>query len=243
MKPRIIINFLWIVLITFTSCDEIKKAYNETMTGKTTLPDNTEEVNNETVEVYNQLIDKYFAELAPVQVENIKEIASRNLEKWHKKEVTLLLQPQKLDEIQADLYRFMDTEEVMLYSTALYVDDNRVRVTAINPKNKEAADWYWYETETCKWSKKEPYKLSKRDLDKIDENVFPLSSLRFSTAHFVFLEGLKRLAGKEGAEMPATVYFFRFPHRKYWNMSLKSDRADYTLEANEEGRITKFEQK
>lgn len=254
MKLKFILAFLVIGLIAFTSCDEVKKAYHDTFKSSEEKQNDLAEIfsgnssdrkevkaKRALIEEYSRLLDAQLPELNENKKDKMLEIISRDIDKRRRTEVSLLFLPEKLDEIQAGLYHFLNTEEVSLYSSALFVEDDRVRVTAVNPNNENEVDWYYYETKTGKWRKEDPVKLSRQDMERMDEKEFPLSSIKLSTAHTVFFEALKLLTEIEGAELPSSLTYYHHSHKKYWNVTLSGSRADYKLEADVDGRITKFE--
>jgi len=259
MKRKILLVSLFVGMLLFTSCDKVKNAFSETFGNEENrqkeLSDafnsprslsssrgkQREQTLEEALKEFRTVVDKSGSEFDKKQMEAVEQMVKKDMEKWNNTEISLLFQPDKLEEIQKELYQFLKTDEVKLYSGAIFVEDDRVRVVAINPQNKNEADWYWYETKTGKWRKEDPKKLSKSDMENIDKKTYLYSSINLRTAHKVYTEALKRLADVEGAELPSGPIFYHHPHKQYWSMRLSGARADYSLEADIDGNVIKFE--
>lgn len=259
MKRKFLLVSLLLGMLFFTSCDKVKNAFSETFGNeKNRQKELSDAFNNpgslssssgkqrektleEALKEFRAIVDESGSEFDKKQMEAVEQMVKKDMEKWNNTEISLLFQPDKLERIQKELYQFLKTDEVMIYSGAIFVEDDRVRVVAINPQNKNEADWYWYETKTGKWRKEDPKKLSKSDMENIDKKIYPFSSIKLRTAHKVYTEGLKRLADIEGAELPSGTTFYYFPHKQSWSMSLSGARADYSLEADIDGNVIKFE--
>ncbi|MGI6048640.1 MAG: hypothetical protein ACOYEG_11675 [Petrimonas sp.] len=259
MKKRVLFVPLFIGLIFFNSCDRVKKAFHETFSDENQRQEELSDAfNNPNSGTRNgkdevgreKTIEDAMKELRTIinehdnvfdkqQMEKVEEMVKKEMEKWGNMEFFLLFQPDKLDKIQEELYLFLNTDEVMLYSSPIFVDYDRVRVVAVNPKNKSEVDWYSYETKTDKWRKQEPKKLSKNDLEHMDKNIYPFSTIKLSTAHQVYTEALKRLADIEGGELPSGPTYYH--NRQLWSMILRGSRADYKFEADKDGNVIKFE--
>lgn len=257
MKRKLTVVFFIIGLFVFSSCDELKKAYEETFRGSEGVQnelasifegsadkhlENEDEVAKKVIlQTYNHLIDMQFPELNELQKEKALEVIGRDYDKWRRAEISLYFQLQMLDVIQRQLYDFMNSGDVMLYSKAIFVEDNRVRVPVVNPRNEQEVDWYYYETKTGIWKKTDPIKLSQRDLERMDKSVFPLSSIKLSATTVILSEIMKKLPEIEGAEIPSS--FVYYPYNESWTTTVKGSRADYSVKADKDGNITKFERK
>ena len=204
-------------------------------------------IKSERNQFYNQLVDRQFSTLPQVERDSIKAIIFRyiikdddnkmfqleNIKKW-KKEIPLLLQPQKLDEIQEKFYKFLHSEDIII-SSDIYIRNDEVRIKAYNPTKTDELDVYQYDVETDEWQKIEPVKniITKKE-DKI-----LLSEIRLSAAHKVMKSALQHLSKVEGGALPD--YLFFYVNNKKWSISfLESYRKDYRLEANKEGEMVKI---
>lgn len=202
-------------------------------------------IKSEKNQFYNELVDSQFSTLPQVERDTIKAIIFRyitkddrneifkleNIKKW-KKEIPLLLQPQKLDEIQEKFYNFLHSEDIII-SKNIYIRNNEVRINAYNPTKTDELDVYEYNVETDEWQKMEPVK------NIIAKDKILLSEIRLSAAHKVMKSALQHLSKVEGGELPD--YLFFYVDNKKWSISfLKSYRKDYRLEANKEGELIKI---
>ncbi len=255
----LIIFFLGILV--FTSCNKVKEAYRETFKDH-------DDVQKELIDVFNMkeqsadpskelkinkklLLDQYakiletqFPQLTGKQKDSTLSMIGRGIDQWSQDSVSLLFQQKSLAQIEAELYKFLNTEEIMVYPGVVFIEHNRVRLTAINPARRQESDWYWYETKTGKWRKESPIKLTQQQQKEIEAEQFSLRSMHLATtAHTVLNEALKRLAEIEGAETPTTLTYFHHPHKQYWYVMLQGARADYILETDKDGKVTRFERR
>lgn len=252
MKQWVILFLVVTVVFTFTSCDQVKEAYQETFrTTKNTDKKSKEVFYNpfnsvkktqaRTLDQYRKLLHTKYPDLDSVNIDRTIKMVTDAVEKWNQTEVSLLFQPDTLDKIQAELYTELHTENVQLYASALFVEHQRVRLPIVNPSNPNEVDWYWYETQTGKWTKKEPVKQTKIAKLATKEKGYPLASIKLRTASQVLYEVMKRLDEVGTIELPSSVTYFSHPHKPYWTISLKGDRADYTLETDPQGKFIKLD--
>lgn len=250
MKRLGLIYLLSVVIFTFTSCDYVKEAVEDTFKSKDDSQENVKDTfknpfnsknkaKNQTIEKYRELIRELYPTLDSLKLEYTIAMVTNDIEKWNRTDISLLFQPNKLDEIQAELFRVLNTRDIMLYSTIFFVEHQRVRLPIVNPSNHEEVDWYWYETKTGKWEKKEPVRLTKRDLQNIEKDSYPLASIKLRTAHQVLSEVINRFDEIGFIELPSSVTYH--PYKQFWTISLRGERVDYTLETDREGKFKKLD--
>lgn len=237
---------------SLNSCDYVKKAVDETFKNTERTQENAKDTfhnpfssklraQNQTIEKYRELIRELYPTLDSIKFDYTMAMLTHEIEKWNRSEISLLFKPDKLDEIQAELYTVLNTKDVLLYSSPLFIEHQRVRLPVINPLNPNEIDWYWYETKTEKWTKKEPVRLSRRDLESIEKDSYPLASIKLRTAHQVLYEVIHRFDEIGLIELPSSVTYYSHPRKQYWTISLRGDRADYSLETDSQGKFTKLE--
>lgn len=252
MKRLGIIYLLSVAIVSLNSCDYVKKAVEETFNNQEDSQENLKDTfhnpfssklraQNQTIEKYRELIQGLYPTLDSLKFDYTMAMLTHEIEKWNRTEISLLFQPERLDEIQAELYTVLNTEDILLYSSPLFVEHQRVRLPIVNPSNPNEVDWYWYESKTGKWAKKDPVKLTSRDLQNMEGNSYPLATIKLRTAHQVLYEVINRFDEIGFIELPSSVTYYSHPHKQYWTISLRGDRSDYSLETDSQGKFTKLE--
>lgn len=229
MKIKNLTLLLIATIFMLTSCDQIKKAYEETFA--------TNEKKHEDLEkLFNQGDNNIEKAL-----QDAKDLM-KGEEKGTSKAVQtqyIFLNPIELDNAQNKLYAFLDTKEIKVYGS-IYITDSRIYFSVVNPQKPTEVDRYEYKN--GEWRKDEPERLSAGDLENLDKETYLFSSVKLSNIHLFALNTMQKANGMEGAEMPTSFYLYHFSHRKpYWSTSIRTARADYSVEGDMDGNITKFE--
>lgn len=245
-----------LVLLTLTSCEEVKKAFYETFNSEEKQPESKEardrareekraeeeraELVERTANEALEGIEEALSGMDPALSQYIKGDVRTSLNREGEIMPPIFYDPQRLREAQESLYSFMGTDELYIYSTYIYFERHRIRLSLLNPNNPSEVDDYYYRTETEEWTKEDPVRLSVKDLDSMEEEISPIKEVDFGMAHKLFLEVLSRAGGLDGVE-PLTVIYYRHKWGQ-WGASINSERVDYSIQMNDNGDV-KFEQK
>ncbi|MDO5679031.1 MAG: hypothetical protein Q4G54_01780 [Pelistega sp.] len=165
----------------------------------------------ELVEQYSAWLDSHM----PAQREVILQIIKRDLQASRDQAFSLLMQPEKLDQIQEELAAFLKTENVRVYRAELTIRADSIRIAAQNPLQSDHIDWYEYHNSNAQyhkdknqvWTKDEPIKLSQADVDALDYTLWPLSHIKFSAAATTYKNALLKIADIEEPKLPQAVHF------------------------------------
>ncbi|WP_395091367.1 hypothetical protein ACF3NR_09675 [Vaginella massiliensis] len=251
-----IVKMFLLSIATFIlhSCDYVKEAYNETFNYKDKKEreidlreifdktfDLEKDYTNRNTENYTKVLSDLYPDLDSAKVRVAAEMITNSMQKGHYSGISLLFQPDKLDEIQAELYTFLNAENLLMYDPVVFVEYDRVRLRLLNPQNPKEADWYWYETGTEKWRKEDAVKISKSKLEKMEENTLPLSSIKLSAATKVMYQIISHLDELGYIEMPNSITAYIYSYKRIWTVQLGGERADYRLETDLEGNLLTLE--
>lgn len=238
MKRKMAIAFLIGGLFSVTSCDEIKKAYNDTFK-ETSAQSELEQIykgntaplvvteKKSAEDLYNEALkllqEKELGDALETMVNELKE-APKNF----------LADPERLKAIQQELQNLFPNKPLQISGSTVMIMNNMVRLDLADPDHPENVDTYIYQKvkNEYKWVKGDPVKLSLSS-----EKPQPLVDL--STAHKVFLLAKEKMKTIEGATIPTNVYYYL--HNQKWQTTIDAARADYTLQTDTNGNLTKFE--
>lgn len=145
-------------------------------------------------------------------------------------------QPEKLDEIQAQLQEMFPGKSLQIRPPHIYFETDRIRLQLVDPEIPENVDWYYYLAKTDSWKKESPIKLRASELIE----SMPLNDITFGTASQVYQQVLEKTETIEGAEIPTSIYFSFHVSPRNWNAQIRGSRADYNYEADVNGNELKF---
>jgi len=222
MKISTLIYILLLFLFFFSSCQQIKKSYEETLNPKPQQDSSSGSFSTSSSNSTQSII------------ESIPEVKTFN---------SLFESSEKLDQIQSELMnlpQFKD-KKLMIYQGLYFYDfqGGRIAVQIQDPNIPENIDNYEYSDE--KWQDPTPVKITGNI--NMSELLFPMDKLKFSVAKIVYDTMVEEAKSVEGGEASNHVYFNHMVIAKrastYWYSSIRGSRKDLYIDFDLEGRVIK----
>ncbi len=253
IKKFLLVLMLFMIIV-LSGCEGIEKAYKDTFNEDTKnfkqMPSEYEvflEIKEKTGMDFNYKEQQLIMEILESSNDYVKYLEMENMDrliidtKTQMRDKNLLSHKEVLNNAQNMLREMLPDENLLIYRRHMFFEENRIRVPIIDPKNRENADWYYYEFSDNKWHKDEPIKIYD-DTPLVDHSI-PFDEISFQDVNRVFEILEEKSKDIEGAEPITNITLTTYTNDYFWTSTISGARYDFYLEAEHKGEIIKFERR
>ena len=131
-------------------------------------------------------------------------------------------------------------KEIKVFQQVYFYGDGRIKLAIQDPTKPENIDDYLFQN--GKWQEPQPVQISGGG--SMDDNVFPLSDIKFETVANINKQVEAKSKDIEGAQPLGALYYAMNPAtgELRWMASVQGTRGNYTGMFNSDGSLKSFDQ-
>ncbi len=131
-------------------------------------------------------------------------------------------------------------KEIKVFQQVYFYGDGRIKLAIQDPTKPENIDDYLFQN--GKWQEPQPVQISGGG--SMDDNVFPLSDIKFETVANINKQVEAKSKDIEGAQPLGALYYAMNPAtgELRWMASVQGTRGNYTGMFNADGSLKSFDQ-
>lgn len=131
-------------------------------------------------------------------------------------------------------------KEIKVFQQVYFYGDGRIKLAIQDPEKPENVDDYLFQN--GKWQEPQPVQISGGG--SMDDNVFPLSDIKFETVANINKQVEAKSKDIEGAQPLGALYYAMNPAtgELRWMASVQGTRGNYTGMFNSDGSLKSFDQ-
>ncbi|MDM1548283.1 hypothetical protein HX096_10500 [Empedobacter falsenii] len=131
-------------------------------------------------------------------------------------------------------------KEIKVFQQVYFYGDGRIKLAIQDPTKPENIDDYLFQN--GKWQEPQPVQISGGG--SMDDNVFPLSDIKFETVTNINKQVEAKSKDIEGAQPLGALYYAMNPAtgELRWMVSVQGTRGNYTGMFNSDGSLKSFDQ-
>ncbi|WP_413531960.1 hypothetical protein [Empedobacter brevis] len=131
-------------------------------------------------------------------------------------------------------------KDIKVFQQVYFYEDGRIKLAIQDPEKSENVDEYLFQN--GKWQEPQPVQISGGG--SMDDNVFPLSDIKFETVANINKQVQDKSKDIEGAQPLTALYYAMNPAtgELRWMASVEGTRGNYTGMFNADGTLKSFDQ-
>lgn len=175
-----------------------------------------------------------------IESESVK-IDDESAENTNSTEGNLLSNVELLNKAEKELKELpkFKGKEIKVFQNIYFYGDGRIKLAIQDPDKPENVDDYLFQN--GKWQEPQPVQLSGGG--SMEDNVFPLSQIKFETVNSIFKQVAEKSKEIEGAEELDIAFYSMNPATGdlKWRTNVQGTRGSYSGIFNADGTLVSFE--